>query len=322
MTRLIALLLLLLLPLHAHPVRCAFDEQVVRWNAYCLLNNATPTQPSALNSTQSMLASSIWMGAVRAAGLFPGNIFRANLFCGGSYGGTNGCGDSITLTNIGSPQVPLINQVGFEYDKPIVSGTNENSVQSSWKYIETGSSGGLGQVSSANFVAFDTQIVPNAVSSWQNDAHAAMYMTSGGTEAAYILGASDAAGANLIAMTAADPTVGQITLLWGQTGFPNSTNDASGLGLYVGTRTSSATNGVKQYHNATATGSSTSVSGDPASIAAPISIFTVNQTLVGYVFRSGHLSGGYDLGRALTAAQEAQLYDAWQRFQTLLQRQK
>ena len=82
----------------AGPVRIGFDAKVVEWNERCMTNNPNKfIFGQALNSTISLLASSIWMGGIRNAGLYPGNILRANLIFGGSYGGSNGCGDCLTV---------------------------------------------------------------------------------------------------------------------------------------------------------------------------------------------------------------------------------
>jgi len=318
------LLLLLAGALHAAgPVRCAFDAKVVDWNYRCVTNNIysftygnNGYYSSTRNQTHSLIASSVWMGAVRSAGLYPGNILRANLMCGASYNGTNGAGDCVlsACTNlIGSPQVPLINDTGGGMDLAV-------GVQYRWKYQETGTGGGLGCVSTNSYVVLNTGIMPTNVSAWKNDVHACIYMTIGGVENSVLMGASDVASTNVFAIETSYTTVGQASLIWFYLGNPASV-DTDGTGLYLGTRTSGAANGVTQYHNGVSTGSSSSVSGDPAYL--PFTIYVLGYNYAGTpLYSTARLCGGYALGRGLTATQNTNYYNAWQKFETLLGRQK
>lgn len=313
-------LLFLAVSLHAAgPVRVAFDAQVVTWNNRCIATNYYMVQVSppltsnrTLNTTQALIASSVWMGGVRAIGLYPGNILRANLFCGGSYGGTNGAGDD-PYPDFAAPTVPLINDAGSPNDS---AGANRNY----WKYQETGTSGGLGCVSISNPVFFDTGVMPTNVASWQNDVHVCIYMTSGGAELSVPMGASDVTAANTMQLSPGYTGFGHYVTLWNLVGYP-AVADTVCTGFYVGTRVSSATTGLKIYRNGVLTATSTSVGGDPASLARTIWVFGINN--VGSLsYQTAHLMGGYALGRGLTAAQVTAYYNAWQQFETLLGRQK
>jgi hypothetical protein len=308
------LLLLLVATAHARPGRCAVDAQVVNWNYRCTTNN-----PTALNSTFSLLSQSQWMGAVRAAGLYPGNIYRANLHAGRSFGGTNGCGDSITLTNIGSPQVPLIADLGGAVDLAFGS-------QDKWKYSETGSSGGLGP-NGTNHVTLNTSLAPDAIiaaigAGWPNSAHLAYYCM-GAVDSSVLLGVLDNAGANRILIAASSVAVGQETHMWIDSAGKPTHADTNGAGLYIGTRTAATGGGVQQYKNNTATGVSTSVGGTPVNLTSPIHIFGLNQMGVGVILWSPAMSGGYVIGGGVTASTATNgYYNAWQQYETLLSRQK
>jgi hypothetical protein len=311
MRRLIALLLLAGSLHAAGPVRVAFDSQVVDWDKRCLANNLYG-QP---NYTFSLVASSQFMGSVRAAELYPGNLMRVNLMCGRSYGGTSGAGDNSSSSNIGAPGVPLINDVGYAIEG--IPGTG-GCFQNNWQYHETGTNGGLGCFSGNPFL--NTGVVPSAVSAWMNDVHVCLYMMGGATEAAIPIGSSDSSSGNAIWLTVNYSGVGQNTALWAVSVGPTSA-DTAGAGWYCGTRTTNTTSGIRQYHNATATGSASAVSGDPA--ANSYSIFMFAEDYLGnQSARTTHLSGGYALGRGITAAVATNYYNAWQQFETLLARQK
>lgn len=298
--------LFLALSLHAAgPVHCAFDSKVVSWRAY--------TEAAASYNavyTHTLIASSVFMGSIRSAGLYPGNILRANLFCGRAAGGTNGAGDSTTILTIGTPQNALITDVGDPFDTCGVA-------QHLWKYQETGSNGGLGSVSSSSHAYFNTGVIPNSVSSWLNDAHLSIYMMSGGIESAVPVGVTQ--GANTAQLAPTWTGIGQYSCLWGFVGYPTAV-DTNGIGFYLGTRTSGAAGGLTQYKNGVLTGTSASASG-AATITTAIFVLADNDGGVPNYWTS-HLSGGYTMGRGLNATQQLQLYNAMQIAQTLLQRQK
>lgn len=327
MLRLISFLSLFPVMSYAHPVRCAFDAKVVDWNFRCVTNNPLAfTTGVGLNTTQSLIASSVWMGVVRDAGLYPGNILRANLMCGGSYGGTNGAGDSCAVGsyNIGSPQIPLINDTGSAKDE-CVNQSPVNSLQCRWKYAETGSSGGLGAVSSNNYVVLSTGIVPNAVSSWKNDAHLAVYITSGigDNEASAIIGINHN-NTDFMALQAGTQPSGLFTTFWGGSGAGGVTA-TNGTGFMLGTRTSSATNGVALFKNGALIGRSTTVGGDPANISEGMVIYGYNAGTSPLVLSTftAHLCAGYAVGRGITDSLATNAYyNGWQQFETLLTRQK
>jgi hypothetical protein len=298
----------------AHPVRIAYDSKVVDWNYRCSTNALAGW---AGNSTIELMASSVWMGAVRAAGQYPTHIHRANLFTGGSYGGTNGCGNSTTVTNIGSPQVPLINDVGGPMD-------TTTAAQDKWKYASTGSTAGLGSVGTNN-TFLNTQTSPFTITgvnaSWPNDAHFGFYAMETGTDTGITMGAVDSVFGNCAFTGINNPGFGHTTAFWSTAGFPQ--NNITNAGWYVATRTSSGAGGVQQYYKNLAGGASSSVAGTPVLITVPIVIFGCNQDLTGFVNPFHQLCGGYALGNGLTATQATNAYNnAWQSFETLLGRQK
>lgn len=310
MTRIIALLFLLL-PLHAAgPVRVAFDSQAVDWQRRCQVTDGNII--GSYQFTHTMIASSAWMGAVRAAGLYPGNILRANLFCGISYGGTNGAGDSASSAIIGGPSVPIITNVGFSLDA--VGG-----VQQKWLYRETGANGGIGPVLASAPVYFDTGAVPSTVSSWQDDAHIGVYMMGEGNTTHAPIGVTQ--GANTIQLATSWTGIGQYSCIWGFVGYP-TVADTSGTGFYLATRTSSAATGLTQYKNGLLTATATSASGTAASITTSIYVLCERDGSGLPNYYITNLCGGYTIGRGLTAAQQLAYYNAWQQFQTLLGRQK
>jgi hypothetical protein len=292
----------------AGPVRCAFDAKVVNWNYRSFKINAL------VNPTISLLASSVWMGGIRTIGYYPGNVVRANLFCGTSYGGTNGCGDSTAggYYEIGAPQVPLINDVGSERDESL-------SVPAYWNYRETGSSGGLGAVSSAHAVTLDTGITPSTDLSL-NDVHVAVYMMGSGAESGNVtpIGAVSG-GANFCCLMVSAYAGANVTQIGTYVGQPAAT-DTNGAGFYIGTRVSNSADGVRQYHNDTATGVSTSV----GAALPSIHLLIFGQNNGGAIDSSTfHLSGGYAIGKTVTAAVATNgYYQTWQQFETLLGRQK
>jgi hypothetical protein len=287
MSRLIALLFLAGTLHAAGPGRTGYDAQVVAWNYRCFTNNPTATGNGALNSTQSLIASSFWMGAIRNAGLYPGNILRANLMGGGM---------DICLNSA-----------------PV------NALQGYWKYAETGSSGGLGAVSVSNNVALDTGLIPNNVSSWLNDCHIGVYMTTGGAESSVKIGGKE--GANFLQMTTSYTALGQITVIGTAVGYPVNA-DTAGTGWYLGTRTSSAATGIQQYRNGAPTGTSSAVAGT-LGITVPLYIFGQDNQGAAPDGLTVHLMAGYAIGRGITANTATnQYYQAWQQFETLLGRQK
>ncbi len=317
MKRLLPLLLFLSILLHAAgPVRIAFDAKVVDWDSRCqtnFLNTGSFVNSKFYNSTLSKLASSVWMGGFRAAGLYPGNILRANLFCGVSYGGTYGAGDDgSSFINIGSPQVPLINDQGGSLD---ISGQFQNN----WFYQETGSNGGLGERPGLTTgVYLNTGIVPTNISAWLNDIHVSYYMTSGGIHAAVTIGAYENSSQMYIFLTSTYTAAGQLTIIGNNIGNPANA-DTTGLGYYVGTRTSSATNGAQQYKNGVSTGTSTATGGTLV-ITVPIHVFECSGAPS--ILPCTNKMAGYTLGRGVTAAQQLAAYNAMQQAQTLLTRQK
>src|SRR6267154_2440145 len=108
----------------AGPVRVAFDATVASWNYRCATNSAANNSvatntPFVPNSTQALIASSVLMGGLRSAGLYPGTtIQRLNGMCGTSYGGVNGAGSCTNAgcINIASPGIPLIADIGSGMD--------------------------------------------------------------------------------------------------------------------------------------------------------------------------------------------------------------
>jgi hypothetical protein len=306
MTRLVALLFLLL-PLHAAgPVRVAFDSKVVTWRG--LVENAFV--PPNKCTTLTLIASSGWMGAVRAGGLYPGKILRANLACGPSFGGTNGAGDSTSSLYIGAPQNPIIIDAGGDYDVC-------NIAQAYWKYNETGANGGLGQVSTANPVYLKTGISANGVSSWTDDVHFSAYVMGEGANGAAAMGSFDG-GLNAFLLVPKEATLGQYTTIWGFVGYPTDVT-SDGKGFFLGTRTSSAANGLAQYRGGVLTGTASAASGSPNAFEIYVLCFNNNGSPASYLT---NLCGGYTIGRGLTSAQQLSLYNATQQFETLLGRQK
>lgn len=298
----------------AGPVRCAFDSQVVDWQRRGQTSGANVSYAF----THTMIVSSVFMGAIRSAGLYPGTVFRANLFCGISYGGTNGAGDSASLFYIGGPQLPLIADVGAATDTC-------GAVQAHWKYTETGTNGGLGAVSISNPVWLTTGVIPNDVSSWINDCHLAVYMIGGGAEVAAPVGEFvSGSPSQFMQLTTSYTGLGQISVFGTASGYPVNA-DTTGTGFYVGTRTSSAAGGIQQYRNGVATGTSSSTAGSFATLTSSILVFAQYNNTVGNPPASdftAHLMGGYTMGRGLTSTQQLQLYNAMQQAQTILQRQK
>ncbi|HEX9232715.1 MAG TPA: hypothetical protein VF849_01565 [Blattabacteriaceae bacterium] len=317
----------------AGPVQVAFDSQVVNWNYRCSTNNIVFTTTglrcsSTFNKTISLIASSVWMGGIRTSGLYPGNILRANLMCGGSYESGGGCGTGTTAPNqynIGSPQIPLINDTGNGLDICVNSGLVD-AYQARWKYTETGSSGGLGCLTSNVWVAFDTGVIPNNVSSWQSDVHACVYMMGGASESADELGVYNPSTLDKLIIYAVHSAAGQLTRIWSD-GSAAISADTNGTGFYLGTKTSASSNGVKQYHNNSLTATSAAVAGNSANLTTSIYVFCQNNLPNMSPFQpegmTTHLMGGYALGRAITATQNTNYYTlAWQPFETLLNRQK
>lgn len=304
------LFLLLVVSVHAHPVRVAYDAKVVNWEYRCNTNNPT-TGP---NYTITLLAQSQWMGEVRNAGFYPGLIIRANFNCGRSFGGTNGAGDSTTITNIGSPQVPLIPDEGAGLDTTAAS-------QDKWIYAETGLGNGL-RPNGTNVATLNTQLSPATMvanhPTLASDFHAAVY-ASGVGGAGVLLGAMNNLGDNML-IDSGGGGAGQSISAWTFVGAPSGT-DTNTDGFYVGTRTSSSSDGSKCYRNTATNGVSTSVGASPVLVTAPVHIFGVNQTGAGIVIFTSGRSGGYALGLGLTPAQITNQYNnAWQRAETMLGR--
>jgi hypothetical protein len=198
-----------------------------------------------------------------------------------------------------------------------------DALQGYWRYAETGPTGGLGSVSTNHYVGLDTGLKPSAVSAWQNDAHACAYMVSGKVEPGVIMGAiQDGTFVQFFQIAASYTGVGQSSVFWTPTGYPTSA-DTNGTGFYLASRTSGGATGVTQYHSGVATGSSSSVGGDPASITRNIYILGTNVGDTTVINMSTNSNGGYAIGRGITASVATNAYyQAWQQYETLLGRQK
>ncbi len=306
--------LLLLAPLHAAgPVRCAFDAKVVDWNRRCQTNNYAFSSPLFYTYTISMLAQSCWMGDVRALGLYPGTVLRANLFVGHSYGGTYGCGnDTSSIANIGAPQIPLINDAGDAMDSSF-------AFQGKWFYQETGPGGGLGAAPGVT-VGFNTGLVPNVSIPSANSTHMAWYGTQAAVgDASYIMGNANDGSGSLMLMSVAWPASGFASYLWVAGGAPIQAN-TNASGFFLGSRTSSAATGVSQYRNGVAAGTSTSVGGGLTTI--PMFVFCFNNVSFSAAAPTTNYSGGYSIGSGIATNLQLGYYNAWQRAETLLSRQK
>ncbi len=305
MNRLIALLFLSFSLHAAGPVRVAFDSKVIEWNKRCLTNNVN----GAPNLTQSLIASSVWMGGIRSAGVYPGIILRANLMCGVSYGGTYGAGNLTNSFALGSPQIPIINDAGSSLD-------TAGAVQSSWTYVETGSTGGLGRAGT-NLVYLDTGLVPNTISAWDNDIHLGAYVM-GETNVCILVGAYDGS-ANILQIAVVNPD--QNTMIWSfLPGYPAS-GVTNGVGFFLGTRTSNSGGGISQYKNGVNSGVSSTANGN-SGMATSIYVLARNSSGVSAFHMTG-LMGGYTIGRGLNATnQQLAVYNAFQQAETLLNRQK
>ncbi len=299
--------LFLLVSLHAAgPVRCAFDTQVVNWNYRCLTNNVI-LRP---NYTWTSIASSVFMGGVRSAGLYPGNLLRVNLFCGRSYGnenGTDGAGSCIDVGcyELGGPQMPLIVDAGGPRDTANDSGVD--SRQGWWYYKEVGVDGGLRQLSTNQPVALNTTVIPNTSLELTN-VHLGFYVMAGVLEHSVPIGVYDAVNFCEVANTFSSAQ--QISVFGAVVGYPATAN-TNGAGFFLGTRTSSAAGGIQQYRNGVTTGDSTSTGG-ALTIVTSIIVFAQRNNLNAAQAFTTHPMGGYTIGRGLTSAQQLAYYNTWQ----------
>lgn len=296
----------------AGPTRVAWDAKVADWDYRCSTNIAAATADRSIaNNTFSLIVSSLWMRDVRAAGLYPGKIYRRNLFCGRSYGGTLGAGDSNVSINIGSPQVPIINDVGGSMDVA-------NTPQQSWFYKEQGSTGGLGKGGGTD-VWLDTGFNPSTAFAVDTNAHFSVYVETASTEASFMLGcAVSPAGFPALGLVGPSYTgVGTRLDFWNGN-LATAIADSNGNGFYLGNKVSG---GVTDLYKAASLFQSTSGQNATTRPNASMAIFG-NRFGAGVSAPSAKLCGGYSFGLAMSATEEADLYNADQAAMTRFARQK
>jgi len=239
-------------------------------------------------TTRSIVANDTAMKLAKSAGL-RSKLLRFSLFDGDRTG---------SLT-------PLIKDVGAATDNgfgPMTySETNGWACANPTEYISTGF---------------------NPTNLTTSDAHLGVYF--GGTAGAHgwIPMGVTGFGSDHFFLLASYTAVGAGGPIWA-TPYPSAA-DTSGLGFYLVSRTSSASNGVKVYKDGAAVATSSSVGGSPpntASSAAGVVVLNCNNggTALGGAptTKSAH---GYQIGKGFTDADVLAMDNIWRRTKTILGR--
>ena len=250
---------------------------------------------SGTYNSSSVVASDTGFKLLKAEGL-RSKILRLNFICGNEL--------AASLT-------PHIKDKGASYD------TKTGSVV--FAETQAGHGGWLAQTLGVDFI--DTGLVPSTdMSGLTNDAHLAVYSggsAGGNAEIPIGLALSDSF---FITTNYNGGGLGQATDIWTATGRP-ALGDASGLGFYLGTRTSSSSDGVTQYKNGTLTATSGSVGGSPSNCNVSVYVTATNAGGGGPIAQAlGHWIEGYSIGTGVTAVQTMALYNVFQRVETILNR--
>ena len=264
-------------------VNSGYDPEVDDWKARVIANSGTV-------SNGTLIAVNDFMVSMKAAGLRT-KFLRLNLFCG---------------DQIAAALVPLIKDAG-------------NALDSAYNNLTYSESSGIAAANVSSDEHIETGLVPSvSLSALTNDVHLSIYMrgSNSSSEPCIPIGCAPTDG---FFLTTSYSGLGQVSNIWTGTGRPVHA-DSQGNGHYVGSRTSSASNGLSQYRNGASTGSSTSVGGSPSTYTVSVNVLNVNPGASGGA-KTLRPCAAYSIGKGLTSSEVSAFYTALQAFQTALGRQ-
>ncbi len=244
------------------------------------------------------VAATRFMLQTRAAGL-RSSIYRLNLFAGPN---TNACR---------KPIIALLNGTAGESASDFLTGTNENS------YSEANGVVFAAGGTSMYATGFNPTNLP------LNSAHLAIYL--GGTPGQngnVDIGAQNFPTLQFFSMVTGFTTTGESVNIWTNGGFTGFAN-TNGTGYFMGSRTSSATTGVKMYRFGVLDATSTAVGSSPPNTAGSASagMYVLGLNSGGSpILASSRIGRGYQIGLGFDATQAASSAKIWQRFETTLGR--
>lgn len=240
-------------------------------------------------------AANTFMLAIKSAGL-RSKILRLNLFAGNDF--VHGAS-----ANMGAVQVPLIKDKGSALE-------GNGFATSTWSYAESGAGGGL-QTSANSFL--DTGFIPSTDFADINDCGASVYVRDGFNENSVAIGCQ-VSGSQQMQILVAFGDASSHGLI-GQNDF--NAGDSAGKGLYIVSRT--ASNLVVLYKN----GSSIATTANPQGTFPTVSmyVFARHGGTPVVDFKSTKRFAGYAIHKGLSATDALNFYNAWQAFQTSLNRQ-
>jgi hypothetical protein len=235
--------------------------------------------------------------AISAAGLRD-RFWRLNLFCG----------------NYTAAMVPL-------YRGPSLSGTqyggttDSPSSFTSSDYAETGSSGGLQGDGASKWLS--TGLAVSAIPDIATG-HLSAYCASGftGSIGGVVTAWNTSFGDPIYMLEANRNGAGNLYYSWGSNFAPPGVASGGTNGFFVGSRVSSTS--TSGYRNGLSLQTNTT-SVTPASISTTFAVFRNQNPSAGSNYFTGRL-GGYSIGRGVYGSQVADIYRAFQAFQSDLGR--
>jgi hypothetical protein len=269
------------------PAATGYDTEVLDWISRVVANGGSVSQ-----STKD--AANTFMLALKANGL-RSTIARLNLYAGT---GLDACRTPL-IKDIGAATDTLNNFVAGDYSES--TGLTGNGTT---KYNDTGTTLAQLQAFSGPFLQ-----LPAALGAYVR--------TSSAVASEAVMGCFTA-------------TASRFTYLYTNSGnahfaFTDLANeigavDATGTGFYLGARANDAAGSGKLYRNGSQIGTSANL-GSCIFDAINMYVHAFNHDGTGPVSFTAQAIAGYQLARLFDATQQANLYTAWQAFQTALGRQ-
>ncbi len=283
-----AVFAILLLALNCQAaMRPGFSTEVNRWS-YAAKTNAGSI------SARTLAAATVWVRDVYSAGI-RSKIYRANLFAGDAF-------TASSSTVMGAVQVPIIRDYGTAVD--VSSAAN-----STWTYVERGSSGGL-SASASSYL--DTGLVPSSVYTDATSGHILFHVRTSSNENS--LTGSEKTGSNDNFLMSNGPYVSGSVLGGAFVGASYVIySDSGGTGYYLCSRTSSTL--ITLYKNGTSVATNTTNDG-PLRPDLSFLLFALHDTVPTVGFFSTKVLGGYSVGLGLDGTQSPKYDAAWERFET------
>jgi|SRR5438128_1020475 len=268
-------------------LRPGFSTEVNRWS-YAAQTNAGSI------SARTLASATVWVRDVYSAGI-RSKIYRANLFAGDAFAASSS-------TVMGAVQVPIIRDYGTAVD---VTG----AANSTWNYVERGSSGGL-QTSASSYL--DTGVVPSTDFAAATSGHILIHVRTSSNESS--LSGCERTGSNDNFLMSNGPYITASVLGGAFVGASYVTYaDSGGTGYYLCSRTTSTL--ITLYKNGSSVATNTTNDG-PLRPDVTFLMFACHLGAGTVALQSAKTLGGYSLGLGLDGTESPKYDAAWEKFET------